>query len=128
MFFKSDREDVQQVSTDRALRHLVVFQVKLALDAIRDVALSPISIIVFVLDAIRKPTIEDSLYLRLMSAGRQSDRVINLFGEYSDEDHYTVDETLAGVEQAVFNEIQKKREDAESGSEEAVNERGGEPR
>jgi hypothetical protein len=109
MFFKNSGETEQQVSTGKALRHLVVFQIKLALDAIRDVALSPISIIVFALDVFRQPSVEDSLYLRLMSAGRQSDRIINLFDEYSDQGHYTVDETLAGVEEAVFREMQKDK-------------------
>ena len=110
MFFKESGKPEQQVSTNRALRHLVVFQIKLALDAVRDVALSPISIFVFILDVVRKPKVEDSLYLRLMSAGRQSDRIINLFDEYSDQGHYTVDETLAGVEETVFREMQKKKE------------------
>ena len=47
-----------------------------------------------------------------MSVGRQSDRVINLFDEYSEQSHYTVDETLAGVEKAVFNEMQRKRQES----------------
>ena len=115
MFFKGSGEVEQQVSTNRALRHLVVFQIKLAMDALRDVALSPVAIFVFVLDAVRKPKIEDSLYLRLMSVGRQSDRMINLFDEYSEQGHYTVDETIAGVEKAVFNEMQKKRQEPSAG-------------
>ncbi len=97
MFFKS------------SLRHLVVFQVKLALDALRDLALSPISILVFIIDAIRKPAVEDSLYLRLMAAGRDSDRIINLFGEHSEAGHYTIDKTLTDVEQIVAREMQKDR-------------------
>jgi hypothetical protein len=92
-----------------SLRHLVVFQVKLALDALRDLALSPISILVFIIDAVRKPALEDSLYLRLMAAGRESDRVINLFGEYSEGEHYTVDKTLSDVEQVVSREVLKDR-------------------
>ncbi len=108
MFFTSSSQGVEQISTDRAVRHLVVFQIKLALDALRDLALSPISILVFIIDAIRKPTVEDSLYLRLMLAGRDSDRVINLFGEHSEGDHYTVDKTLTEVEQVVSREMQKK--------------------
>ena len=81
-------------------------------------ALSPVAIFVFVVDAVRKPKIEDSLYLRLMSAGRQSDRMINLFDEYSEQGHYTVDETIAGVEKAVFNEMQKKRQEPAAGGKE----------
>ena len=49
---------------------------------------------------------EDSLYLRLMVLGRHSDRVINLFDEYSEDEHYTIDETIAHLEDA----LQKSRE------------------
>ncbi len=52
MFFEESGKPEQQVSTNRALRHLVTFQIKLALDAVRDVALSPISIFVFILDVV----------------------------------------------------------------------------
>ncbi len=110
MFSKGAAAAEQEVSTKRALRHLVVFQIKLALDALRDLALSPISIFVFVLDVVRKPKIEDSLYLRVMSMGRRSDRIINLFDEYSEAGHYTVDETLAEVEGVVYREMQKERD------------------
>jgi hypothetical protein len=79
----------------------VIFQLKLALDALRDLVLSPLSIAVFVLDAVRRPPVEDSLYRKLMDLGRRSDRVINLFDEYGEEGHYTVDQTLSSVEDAV---------------------------
>lgn len=109
MFLKSSSSgQTDTVSTRRALRHLVVLQIKLVLDALRDFVLSPISIVVFVLDAIRKPPIEDSYYLRLMRLGRRSDRVINLFDEYTDGDHYTVDETLAGVGESLAGSMPKK--------------------
>jgi len=94
----------ETVSTRRSLRWLVIFQFKLAMDALRDFALSPISILVFIIDAIRKPAIEDSLHYRLMSVGRRSDQVINLFEEHSEADHYTVDQTLTEVEKALFRE------------------------
>ena len=102
----------ESVSTGRAFRHLVVFQFKLALDALRDLALSPLSIAVFVLDAFLKPPVEDSLYGKLMSLGRRSDRVINLFDEFGEAQHYTVDQTLNSVEDAVkprLKEIQRHR-------------------
>jgi hypothetical protein len=109
MFSKSSADSEPEVTGRRALRHLLVFQFKLAMDALRDFALSPLSIIVFIIDAIRKPKIEDSLYLRLMAVGRQSDRIINLFDEYSGEGHYTVDKTLAEFEEVVAREMKKKK-------------------
>lgn len=84
-----------------ALRNLLFFQIKLALDAARDFALSPISIIAFLLDLITRPEAEKSFYLRLMRLGQRSDEVINLFDQHRTTDHYTVDKTLAEVEQGV---------------------------
>jgi len=108
MFVKSNSKPVEQVSFGRALRHLIVFQLKLAMDALRDLVLSPISILVFLIDALRKPAVADSLYLRLMAVGRKSDRVINLFDEYAEEGHYTVDKTFSDVEQVVAREVSKE--------------------
>ena len=79
----------RQRSVLTGLRHLIAFQFKLAMDALRDFALSPASIVAFLVDALRQPPPEKSLYRALMRLGRRSDRVINLFGEYSDSGHYT---------------------------------------
>ena len=103
----------EPVSIRRSFRHLVVFQIKLTLDALRDLALSPLSIAAFVLDALRQPALEDSLYARLMALGRRSDRVINLFDEYSETESYTVDEALSDFEEAVRphrEELQRRHE------------------
>jgi hypothetical protein len=105
------KQDAKQGSTWGNLRRLIIFQIKLAMDAARDFALSPISIAAFVIDSIRKPEPEKSLYLRLMKLGQRSDQVINLFDEHSDADHYTVDETLRGVEQGVGQVIQRGMEE-----------------
>lgn len=101
MFFSTDEDSKAQVSTARAFRHMLIFQIKLAADALRDLILSPISILVFIADALRKPALEDSWYLRLMLLGRKSDRLINLFDEHKDAGHYTVDQAVDEVEQLV---------------------------
>ena len=101
MFFNLRESSKAQVTTSRALRHLIVFQMKLGADALRDLFMSPISVIVFVIDAIRKPTLEDSLYLRLMLLGRKSDRIINLFDEHKDAGHFTVDQAVEELEELV---------------------------
>ena len=97
MFFKTPTESKAIVSSSQAFRHLLVFQVKLAADAARDLMLSPLSVLVFIIDAIRKPKLEDSLYLRLMLLGRKSDQVINLFDEHKDAGHFTVDQAIEEV-------------------------------
>ena len=98
MFFKIRDNSNAQVTTSQALRHMLVFQVKLGADALRDLLMSPISVLVFVIDVIRKPTLEDSLYLRLMLLGRKTDRVINLFDEHKDAGHFTVDQAIEELE------------------------------
>ncbi|MFT6957356.1 MAG: hypothetical protein ACJAYC_002366 [Halieaceae bacterium] len=94
MFLKTPQESKAQVRTGQAFRHLLVFQIKLLADALRDLALSPMSIIVFFIDAIRKPALEDSLYLKLMLLGRRSDAFINLFDEHKDAGHFTADQAI----------------------------------
>ena len=110
MIFKTPADSTAKVTGNQALRHLVVFQLKLAADALRDLLLSPISVLVFVLDAIRKPALEDRLYLRLMLLGRQSDRMINLFDEHKDAGLYTVDQAVEELEAMVKREESSHRE------------------
>ncbi|TXS94123.1 hypothetical protein FV139_10990 [Parahaliea maris] len=105
MFFKAPDDSTAQVTFLTALRHLVFFQVKLGADAIRDLVFSPVSIVVFLLDVIRKPAIEDSLYIKLMWLGRKSDRHINLFDEYKEKGHYTVDEAIESLGRRAFGEL-----------------------
>lgn len=94
MFFRAPDDSTAQVSGTSAFRHLLMFQLKLGADALRDLIMSPISVLVFIVDALRKPALEDSFYLRLMLLGRRSDKVINLFDEHRDAGHFTVDEAV----------------------------------
>lgn len=98
MFIDDEQHKGAQVSSSRALRHVVVFQLKLAADALRDFLLSPLSIAAFLIDVLRKPKVEDSLYLRLMLLGRRSDRVINLFDDHHDSGEFTIDRAVDELE------------------------------
>jgi hypothetical protein len=62
------------------IRHAIVFQLKLGLDALRDVLMSPISIVLVVTDIILAHNSKQSYFLKLMRIGRKSDHWINLFG------------------------------------------------
>jgi hypothetical protein len=104
MFFDTPEESAARVTTRQALRHLLVFQIKLAADALRDLLLSPISFLVFFIDAVRKPALQDSFYLRLMLVGRRSDRLINLFDEHKDAGHYTMDEAIEELARRVVGD------------------------
>lgn len=99
--FIGERDDESRVDTITALRHVVVFQVKLAADALRDFLMSPLSVLAFIVDAISKPRPEDSLYLRLMLLGRRSDRLINLFDEHRDSGAFTIDRAVDELEEAL---------------------------
>ncbi|MDO8291159.1 MAG: hypothetical protein Q7T44_18250 [Parvibaculum sp.] len=77
-----------------ALRHLLRFQLKLALDALRDLLMSPISVICFQLDMLLRPDEAQSYRRAMIMFGRKTDRWINLFGE-----HRRDEETVQVVEE-----------------------------
>lgn len=74
--------DNEKTSFGTALRSLLIFQFKLAADALRDLLMSPVSIIMFVLDVVLQPAHKESHYQQLMAFGRKTDHWINLFEEY----------------------------------------------
>ena len=95
----------------KALRHILVFQIKLFADAIRDLLFSPISFLAFVFDLIVRPPVENSLSYRVMLLGRETDRMINLFGEHTLADGYTIDATVKDVEAVLEQQLIKKRQE-----------------
>lgn len=99
----------QPLPVYKAFKHLLVFQLKLVVDAVRDIMFSPISVIAFIHDAFFKPSVEHSMSQKMMLLGRRSDRVINLFNEYTGSGEYTIDETVADVETALHKEIDVRR-------------------
>lgn len=72
-----------RVSLLSSMGLLIMFQVRLACDALRDLVMSPVSIAAFLLDIIFRPEPQDSFHQRLMLFGRRTDRWVNLFGEFS---------------------------------------------
>ena len=71
------------------IRSLLMFQIKLGLDTLRDLFLSPISLLFFLLDYLLGYLMgkekSPGLFRRLMLFGRRTDRWINLFGVEEDE-------------------------------------------
>lgn len=77
----------RKVTAMKSLSCLVMFQLKLGADAIRDLVMSPVSIVMFILDLVLAPEEKDSHYQKMMQFGRKTDRCINLFEEhYEPED------------------------------------------
>lgn len=93
----------QPDKADRAslIKQAFVFQIKLGLDAMRDLLLSPVSIVAVIIDVLVGHNRQQSLFLRLLHYGRLSDHWINLFEvQYPDKKHRSdsVDHWLAQAE------------------------------
>jgi len=65
------------------IRDMLIFQVKLAMDAIRDLLLSPASILCGLIDIFRGHSISQSYFHKLMNIGQKSDAWLNLFGNHN---------------------------------------------
>jgi hypothetical protein len=63
------------------IRDLAVFQVKLGVDALRDVALVPISLVAGIIDLLGGNERGSRLFYDVLHMGRRSEDWINLFGE-----------------------------------------------
>jgi hypothetical protein len=61
------------------IRQAIVFQLKLGLDALRDIFMSPVSIVLVITDTIMANNHQQSYFIRLMRLGKKSDHWINLF-------------------------------------------------
>jgi hypothetical protein len=62
------------------LRDLLIFQVKLWFDGLKDVVLSPLSIVAVVVDVLFRRPGRKSLFYRVMSLGERFDLWLNLYG------------------------------------------------
>lgn len=90
-----------------SLRRLLVFQLKLAVDALRDILLSPVSIICTIIDFFEKKHGPDSNFEKLMAFGRNTERKINLFEQHQ-KGESTIDSVVDRVEDVIVGEYQNK--------------------
>ena len=88
------------------LRKLLIFQIKLYIDAARDLLMSPLSIVVFIIDAVQGNQGENSLFDSLLQFGRRTEKAINLFNQHdvNDDNYRGIDSILMQVEEAVRKE------------------------
>ncbi|MGI9286139.1 MAG: hypothetical protein ACR2P1_12185 [Pseudomonadales bacterium] len=97
----------------KSVRQLIVFQIKLTADALRDLLLSPISMGAVLLDFVLRLDEENSLFNRLMHYGVLSDEYINLFGQYhSHTDSGNLDSLVNKAEKTLKEEYLAKNTDA----------------
>jgi hypothetical protein len=88
----------------KLIKKAAVFQFKLGLDALRDILLSPLSLILVVIDIVLGHTEQQSYFIQLMKFGRVSDRWINLFESkagFWDQRNKSADYWLAQVANVV---------------------------
>ena len=99
----------------RFLRDVMVFQLKLLLDNLRDFALVPISLVAALIDLVYKGEREGALFYKVLRWGAHSEEVIDVYSAI--EDHppdrfkvnpdYTVDAVIARLEGVVVREYEK---------------------
>lgn len=95
------------------LRDVLVFQLKLFLDAVRDLLLSPVSIIAGVIDLISGDEPPGRYFYRLLAFGGRTETWINLFGirgraeAPGGDESATIDALVAQVEHLVVDQYER---------------------
>ncbi len=95
------------------LRDVLVFQVKLLLDAVRDLVLSLVSIVAGVIDLISGDEPPGRYFYRLVAFGGRTDTWINLFGmpgrpdELGSDEDVTVDSLVAQVQRLMVDQYER---------------------
>jgi hypothetical protein len=99
----------------RFLRDVMVFQLKLLLDNVRDFALVPISLVAGLIDLFYKGEREGTLFYKVLRWGAHSEQVIDVYsaiedhpqGDFTVNRNYTVDAVIARLEGVVVREYEK---------------------
>lgn len=102
----------QPASHWQVLSDVLAFQFKLAMDGLRDLLLSPISIIAAIAGLVSSRSDPGRYFYRLLNYGHRTDRWINLFNTYTSENtdnnsEVSADHFVRRAEQIVLNEYHK---------------------
>ncbi len=96
------------------IRDLAVFQLKLVIDALRDVMLSPISLVAGVVDLVRVGERPGRYFYQVLLAGRRSEAWINLWGEAdrvalrpTDAESASLDALVERMEQLLVEQVER---------------------
>src|SRR4029077_3854558 len=97
------------------LRDVVVFQLKLLIDNVRDFALVPISLVAALIDLIFKGERQGSLFYNVLRWGKHSEEVIDVYSAIEDHEpgnfrinpDYTVDAVISRLEGVLVRECAK---------------------
>lgn len=105
MGIDSDKVNEKMVEMWPQFRRLLILQVKLYVDAFRDIILSAVSLGAFLIDVVQRNTGSDCYFEKVLHFGRRSERTINLFNQY-DPEHQgrnTVDGVINDLEDRFRN-------------------------
>lgn len=97
------------------LRDVVVFQLKMFLDNVRDFFLMPVSLGAAVIDLLVRGEREGALFYKVLRWGAHSEDVIDVYsaiehhdpGDFKISPAYTVDGVIARLENVVVREVEK---------------------
>ena len=100
------------------IRDVAVFQLKVGVDALRDITLVPVSLVAGVIDLISGGERPGRLFYDVMDVGRRSETWINLFGEHTRNDEGltegapeapspTVDTVVARLEGLIVEQFER---------------------
>jgi hypothetical protein len=94
-------------------RDVLVFQLKMLLDNVRDFALMPVSLVAALIDLIFKGKRHGSLFYQVLRWGAHSEEVINVYSAIETHErprvnpNYTVDAVIARLECVLVRECEK---------------------
>lgn len=97
------------------LRDVLVFQLKMFLDNVRDFALMPISLVAALIDLVFRGEREGALFYKVLRWGSHSEAVIDVYsaiehhepGDFKVSRDYTVDGVIARLEGVLVREYEK---------------------
>jgi hypothetical protein len=97
------------------LRDVLVFQLKLFLDNVRDLALMPVSLVAALIDLVYRGEREGALFYKVLRWGSHSEVVIDVYsaiehherGDFKVSRDYTVDGVIARLEGVLVRECEK---------------------
>jgi hypothetical protein len=106
-----------QKTTDerwRFWRDVLVFELKMFIGNLRDLALMPVSVVAAMIDLVSKGKREGSLFYRVLRWGAHSEEVLDAYSPIRDElqdrkvnPNYTVDAVVARLEGVLVREYEK---------------------
>jgi hypothetical protein len=110
-----DSPTVESGSNERwkFFRDVLVFQLKMLLDNVRDFALMPVSLVAALIDFIFKGKRHGSLFYQVLRWGAHSEEVINVYSAIATHEkprvnpNYTVDAVIARLEGVLVRECEK---------------------